>query len=306
MTSETHTEQATVLVIGEALIDAVNTNGHTKEHPGGSPANVALGLIRLGVPTSLLTKIGNDARGKAITNHLKRAGVSVDPASTGPAPTSLATATIGADGSAHYDFDLHWSFSTPSSPTRHHLIHTGSAASFDLRGWKELFDYIESKSDESLITYDPNIRPALLGDRVDAVDRFETWCKITDAVKLSAEDTEWLYPGHGPDAVADRILGLGTALVAITAGDAGSSLYTGSRSVTIPPIPTTVIDTIGAGDSYMSALILGLLSTPMYSLDRKAMERIGQAAARAAAITVSRAGANPPTLTEILQSDQPN
>jgi fructokinase len=115
-----------------------------------------------------------------------------------------------------------------------------------------------------------------------------------------------LYPGHGPDAVADRILGLGTSLVSITAGNAGSNLYSDSHSVIIPPIRTTVVDIIGAGDSYMSALILGLLSTPMHSLDRKAMERIGHAAARAAAITVSREGANPPTLTEFLQSDRTN
>jgi hypothetical protein len=162
MNLDQNADPVSVLVIGEALIDAVNRDGNTTEHPGGSPANVALGLSRLGVATSLLTKIGNDPRGNAITSHLQEASVLIDPASAGPEPTSLATATIEADGSAHYDFDLHWSFNAPETPTRHQLLHTGSVASFHPRGSKELLAYVEAKAEESLVTYDPNIRPALL------------------------------------------------------------------------------------------------------------------------------------------------
>lgn len=294
---------AKVLVIGEALIDVVNKNGTTNEHPGGSPANVALGLSRLGVATSLLSKIGNDVRGNAIKDHLNESGVAIDPASSSPEPTSIATATIDNDGSARYNFDLHWTFNTLPTPKLHQIIHTGSVASFHPQSWKNLHTFIASKAQKSLVTYDPNIRPDLAGERADAISCFESWCQIAHVVKLSDEDAQWLYPSLGIDVVADRIIELGAALVAITAGSAGSHLYSSAHSVDIPPIPTTVVDTIGAGDSYMSALIFGLLGTTLNSLDRETIGQIGQRAANAAAITVSREGANPPTLSELRKSN---
>lgn len=292
---------AKVLVIGEALIDVVNKNGTTNEHPGGSPANVALGLSRLGVSTSLLTKLGNDVRGNTIKDHLNESGVVIDPASSSPEPTSVATATIDNDGSAHYNFELHWTFNSLPTSNQHQIIHTGSVASFHPQSWKKLHTFIASKAQESVVTYDANIRPDLVGERADAINCFESWCQIAHVVKLSDEDAQWLYPGLGIDVVANRILNLGATLVAITAGSAGSHLYSSAHSVDIPPIPTSVVDTIGAGDSYMSALILGLLGTTLNVLDRETIEQIGQRAANAAAITVSREGANPPTLPALLQ-----
>ena len=101
-------ESLDVMVVGEALIDVVSRPDGDVEHPGGSPANVAYGLGRLGVRAGLLTAIGDDARGAAIEAHLAGAGVVLLPGARSLERTASATATIAADGSASYVFDIDW------------------------------------------------------------------------------------------------------------------------------------------------------------------------------------------------------
>ncbi|WP_115790139.1 carbohydrate kinase family protein [Arthrobacter silvisoli] len=296
---------ADVVVIGEALIDVVTTSNGTVEHPGGSPANVAYGLGRLGVRASLLTSIGDDERGAAISRHLSSAGVSLLPGSISAGRTASATATLASDGSASYEFDISWELAPVAPASLPRILHTGSIASFLSPGAGAVRTLLEQSYRETLVTYDPNIRPALLGTHAEALTIFEDLVPLTDVVKLSDEDARWLYPGLGLDDAADRILGLGADLAVITRGAEGSLLATPANRLHVPAVKTVVADTIGAGDSYMAALIYGLLSRSSDGLAPAVLELLGRTASKAAAITVSRPGANPPTTEELAAEPVP-
>ena len=288
-----------VVVIGEALIDVVTTPNSQEEHPGGSPANVAYGLGRLGVATGLLTAIAPDARGTSIEDHLRKAGVTLLPGSKSLTRTATATATLGSDGSAAYDFDIHWDLPPAMPAYSPKILHTGSIATFLNPGAGTVKALLEQAHQQCIITYDPNIRPSLLGSQAEAKATFEELVALTDVVKLSDEDAHWLYPGKTLEETADHILRLGTGLTVITKGAEGALFTSPAATIMSPAAKATVVDTIGAGDSYMAALILRLLTRSTEGFSPASMEQLGHTAAAAAAITVQRAGANPPTLDEL-------
>lgn len=288
-----------VMVVGEALIDVVTMSHGTVEHPGGSPANVAYGLGRLGVTTGLLTAIGPDARGDSIEIHLRSAGVVLLPGSRSLTRTASATATLEPDGSARYDFDITWDLAPAVPAFVPKILHTGSIATFLKPGAGAVRSLLEQAHRDCMITYDPNIRPALLGSHAEAKATFEELVPLTDVVKLSDEDAQWLYPQKSLDEIAAHILGLGTGLTVITKGADGSQFTTSAANISIPAVKSRVADTIGAGDSYMSALILGFLTRGTEGFAPAVLEQLGHTAAAAAAITVQRPGANPPTLEEL-------
>ena len=152
-----------VVVVSEALIDVVHTGNGVTEHPGGSPANVAYGLARLDISTGFLTSIGTDSRGVAISSHLSGAGVYILPGCQSAAATSTATATLADDGAATYAFDLAWEL-PPVAPTYFPtLLHAGSIASFLAPGAAGVKSLLQHCAGTSTVTYDPNIRPELLG-----------------------------------------------------------------------------------------------------------------------------------------------
>ncbi|MDQ1082472.1 MULTISPECIES: carbohydrate kinase [Microbacterium] len=285
------------LVIGEALMDITRTPlGGDAEHVGGSPANVALGLGRLGRSVALLTQLGDDDRGDRIRGHLGASGVQVVGA---PADhTSTAVATIGPDGSAEYDFDITWGrFESPSDLTSR-VIHTGSLAVFLAPGADAVDEVLRAAPAGTTITLDPNIRPALVGAREPAVARFEALARRSQVVKMSDEDADFLFPGESIDAVLDRLLHGAVKLAAVTRGAAGSVLASAHGRVAVPAPRVNVIDTIGAGDTFMVSLIDDVLSDPDATgggLDEDALTRIGTRAVELAAITVARAGADLPT-----------
>lgn len=288
-----------VLVVGEALIDVVNSPEGVSEHPGGSPANVAYGLGRLGIQTSFHTSIGRDPRGRAIAAHLNSAGVELLPGAYRDSPTATATATLSADGSASYQFDISWDPSRIAAPILPRILHAGSIASFLAPGDAVVSELVAQAHRRCLITYDPNIRPALLGSAWEARSTFEDLAAFANVIKLSNEDAAWLYPELTAEEAGKRILRLGPGMVVTTLGADGSLLMTPHGSVHVPAFPSPVVDTIGAGDSYMAALIYGLLARGTHGLTPQAQERLGRTAAAAAAITVSRKGAAPPTAGEL-------
>ncbi|MGF6832286.1 fructokinase [Paenarthrobacter sp. TE4293] len=292
-----------VTVVGEALIDVVTTPNHRSEHPGGSPANVAYGLARLGVPTGLLTALGPDIRGKTIESHLSSAGVVLLPGSRSLKQTASATATLTPDGSAHYDFDITWDLDPCTPAAFPKILHTGSIATFLEPGAGVVKSLLEQTHGHCLMTYDPNIRPALLGSHQEAKALFEDFVALTDVVKLSDEDAQWLYPGKSTGETAAHILGLGARMCVITKGAQGSQFTTPAVDISIPAVRTTVADTIGAGDSFMSALIFGLLNRSTGVFTPAVVEQLGRLATAAAAITVHRPGAHPPTLEELNAMD---
>lgn len=288
-----------VVVVGEALTDVVVTAGGTSEHPGGSPANVAYGLGRLGVSTGLLTALGDDARGAAIEKHLRSADVTVLPGAYSLDRTSSATATLAQDGSASYAFDVVWDLDPVAPASIPKVVHTGSIATFLAPGADAVKTLLQHCRHDCTITYDPNVRPALLGSHAEALSTFEDLINITDVVKLSDEDATWLYPRMNLDDIATRLLGLGARLAVITQGSQGSLLATPATRLNIPAVQSTVADTIGAGDSYMAALIMGLLTRSTDGFAPAVLEQVGRTASMAAAITVRRPGANPPTTDEL-------
>jgi len=289
-----------VLVIGEALVDIVVTGDGSTEHPGGSPANVALGLARRGRDVDLLTRLGGDPRASMIVRHLERSGVEVLSASFTDRATSLARATLGDDGSARYDFDIDWRVPASLPDQRPDLVHTGSLAAFLEPGAAQLVTLLDELR-PAVVTLDPNIRPDLL-DHAPAVAQFEALTARATIVKLSDEDAAWLYPGKTIEAVLSRIRSLGPRLVACTLGADGAVLVAEEAQVRVPAVSVAVADTIGAGDAFMAALIDDYL-TESGASDRVRLEHIGRRAASAAAITVSRPGADLPWASELVRTD---
>ncbi|WP_305738752.1 carbohydrate kinase [Curtobacterium sp. A7_M15] len=273
----------------------------TREIPGGSPANVALGLGRLGVPVEFATWLGDDARGHQIADHLEASGVELVPGVFGATRTSAATVRLAPDGQPSYEFGIEWDL--PHLPDTPRWLHIGSIGAFLQPGAGKVRELVQrTAAAGGIVSFDPNIRPALLGDAVAERVRFEQLAADTTVLKLSDEDAAWLYPGDSADVVLDRLLELGVTLVAITTGAAGATLATTRERVAVPGERVDVVDTVGAGDTYMATLIWQLQDTigTLDALDSIALKRLGQVSASAAAITVSRRGADLPTADDVL------
>ena len=289
-----------VLVVGEALIDIVEGDDGVRELVGGSPANVAVGLARQGHGVHLLTRLGRDQRGERIAAQLEDSALVVDDRSWTDAPTSTARARLQPDGSARYEFDIDWHV-----PVTHRdglrALHTGSIALFLEPGGADVLEILRRASSSTFVSVDPNIRPALVGERAAAQERFEQAAAHADLVKLSDEDAEWLYPDHTAHDVLTHLAGLGDGarLAVMTRGGAGALGLGPGGFTEVPALPVTVADTIGAGDAYMASLISSALDDPAVCTDAEAFEAALRRAAVMAGITVSRAGANPPTRAEI-------
>lgn len=208
------------------------------------------------------------------------------------ARTSTATATIGADGQASYEFDIRWQRLRADFGSLPRLLHTGSIAAFVQPGADSVLEIVASLPEDVVVTVDPNIRPALVGDARAARRRFEALGRFADIVKLSDEDAAFLYPEEALDAVVDRVLGWGVRIAAVTRGGKGAILASADGSVSIPAAPVEVVDTIGAGDTFMVGLIDGYLDSDV--TDDSALHALGSAAAALAAQTVGRAGADLP------------
>ncbi|WP_426311269.1 carbohydrate kinase family protein [Cellulosimicrobium sp. E-16] len=299
-----------VLVVGEALIDVVHrADGSVDEHPGGSLANVALTLGRLGRDARLATWLGPDERGDAIRAWLDDSAVTLAPGSTDADRTSVATAHLDAHGAATYEFDLEWRVPAGTAPAAGTLaVHTGSIAAVLEPGASDVRALVAAARDTATITYDPNARPALMGDPADALARIEALVDLADVVKVSDEDVAWLVPGADPVAVAHRWLALGPALVVVTFGGEGAVAVTAAGEQRVAAPRVSVVDTVGAGDSFMGALVDGLWDAGLLGADRREALRAIDAAtlaallercAAVAAVTVSRAGANPPRRAEL-------
>ena len=285
-----------VLVVGEALMDVVNRDGSRVEHPGGSAANVALGLGRLGVATALLTHLAADDRSRSLAGHLEASGVHVLASSVTAERASSAVATIEPSGAASYEFDVSWALpgALPSGSAR--VLHLGPLPAF-LSPWEELDALIERVGPRE-ITFDPNIRPALIGSRDAVLPRFEEVARRASVVKLSDEDAGWLYPGLPVEKLLDTLLAWGARLAVVTRGAEGAVLATPSHRLSVAAAPVRVVDTIGAGDTFMASLI-GSVARGGSDLPEARLLAVAEEARTAAAITASRAGADLPWASEL-------
>jgi fructokinase len=294
-----------IAVIGEALVDVLHQEDAAHIVPGGSPMNVAVGLARLGRPTRFVSALGEDEHGALIRRHLSANSVSIDADKL--ERTSTAQATIGPDGSATYDFDIHWQLQEPWVSVQTPLLHIGSIAAVLEPGASTVASAAHNRPSSTLLSIDPNIRPGIIGDRAEALAALESLFATADIVKMSDEDSSWLYPDLSPDGVLDHMLDLGAELAVITHGATGARIATPCDRLSAQAPQVTVADTIGAGDSFMAGLIHSFLqeSEPLTTLGREQLDRIARFASRCAAVTVSRVGANPPSISELALDSTP-
>ena len=303
------------LVVGEALIDVIHhDDGTVARFPAGSPTNVALGLARLGHDVTELTYLGADADGELVRELLRGEGVREHPAALTAVATSVADVRLGPEGDARYDFAVTWDAPTAIDWTGIDVVHAGSIALALQPGAEHVRELLENRPAGVRVTIDPNVRPAFL-PRESAAERIDPFLRLADVVKLSDVDAEYLYPGLAPEGVLDRILGLGVRVAALTRGAEGAILATIDARVTVPALARRVVDTVGAGDSFMAALVSAIAgagagsgSAPetapgSWDPTRDELQEFARFAARASAVTVSRAGPDLPTRADLAAAE---
>lgn len=301
-----------LLCLGEALIDIVERDGcRPSEHVGGSLLNVAVGAATLGVPTALASWWGRDPRGDRLAQAVRAAGVRVVPGTDGAPRTPTARATVDADGHADYDFDLSWE--VPGLPAASGIghVHTGSLSVTVEPGGTQVANAVAGLRGTATVSYDPNVRPAIMGSPAGVRKRIEALVASSDVVKASDEDLAWLYPDADPETIIRTWVALGPALVVVTRG-ADGALARLAREVSglkVAAPAVMVADTVGAGDSFMAGLLAGLWDAGLLG-DLDAADRLHRArweeiesplrqAACASALTVGRAGAYAPTAEDV-------
>lgn len=308
-----------IVVCGEALVDVVATAppgvGGGQLPPlqpalGGGPFNVAITLGRLGSAVSFCSAVSTDDYGEAVMSALRHSGVGTTLVQRRAEPTSLALATIGADGAAHYSFYVEGTadrFVADPGPFAPTVAAVGfGTLSLVLEPGASVYEATMRRCHEEgrLVVCDPNIRSAVIADADAYRARFASWMNAVDVVKLSDEDAEWLGRGPNGSRPADW-LDAGVCAVLVTAGADGIDVVTASGTSRIPAPRVTVADTIGAGDSIMGAILNqldragALSSAAVRGLDDQQWREVARFAVKVAGITVSRPGADPPWASEL-------
>ena len=250
-----------------------------------------------------LTHIGRDDRGRRIADYIEASGVQLVSGSFGAARTPTVLARLDASGAADYVFDIEWALTGTPEVTPPLVAHTGSIAAFLDPGCLATAALLDTYRTSATVTYDPNVRPALIHDHQQAVDRINRIVEKADVVKASDEDLRWIDPKREPEQTAETWLGLGPSIVAVTMGGRGALAMCAAGTVQVPAPTVQVVDTVGAGDSFMTGLIDALWELDLLGATRRAtlarvsaadLERVATAAARMAAVTVTRAGADLP------------
>lgn len=301
-----------IVVGGEALVDLVDDHGLTSPVPGGGPFNTAIALGRLAIPVAFLGTLSRDDYGSMLARLLKDAGVDVSLVRWSDAPTPLAVVHRQDDGESTYTFQLTETSLTdlppdtvPPLPEHVWAIHVGTlglAVDPPAAAYEALLD---REAGRRTIVLDPNVRPAVFGDRVSYRARFERLASVADVVKLSDDDAAWIYPELALADALERVLGLGPRLVAITLGTAGAVAASPDGHARVAAVSVTVADTVGAGDSFGAALLAALIDRDALGpaatrpLDNALIEEAVTYAVTASAITCTRRGAVPPSRAEI-------
>jgi fructokinase len=301
-------------VIGEALVDLVpgGQRGDYHAHPGGSPFNVAVGLARLRNRTALMARLADNGFGQLLRDVATAEGIDLSAAPRATQPTTLAVVSVDRPGHATYDFyvegtaDWQWTVAELDGlPAGTEILHFGSIASWTPPGG-ELIDQVVGEARAAamvLVSYDPNVRPSVLGERARGRELVERGVRHAHVVKASREDLEWLYPSHSVDEVAPRWNELGAALVVITDGADGAIAYReGAGPLRRPGRRVMVADTIGAGDAFTAGLLSGLARRDLHAPEKLATASdaaLGAAVDEAvlvSSVTCERVGADPPRL----------
>lgn len=297
-----------VLVMGEALTDLVpDEDGRLLPHPGGAPANVAAGLARLGVRTAFAGVLGGDAFALAHEARLATAGVELDLCGRSALPTALAVASLAPTGT-RYDFHLDDTATFRLTPQvieleRFRAVYVGGLAAVVHPAADAVAETACAAADSTLLVVDPNVREDRTVDPEAGLSRLRDLCTLAHVVKASDEDVQTLWPESTPDASCRR-LAAGGRLVVLTRGLRGSTAFLPSGvEVSVPAVPVTVVNTIGAGDAFMAGLLAGLAARAAVpggqSTDITAAQArdLLEGGARAAALVCAQSGSDASLLT---------
>jgi len=305
------------VVCGEALFDVFAT-GETPTgmamdaRIGGSPFNVAIGLARLGQPVAFLSQISRGFLGERLMRALLAEGVAASTVQRSDAPTTLSLIGVDAQGVPSYAFygegcadRLLDESALAALPAGVKAINFGSYATVVGSTAATQRTLVKRAQGHALIAYDPNIR-------LNVEPRLEVWrtqiewmLPRTQLLKVSDEDLRLVWPGLAPAEFAARALAQGVALVVVTRGSEGASGWTAAAQVDVPPVQVAVVDTVGAGDTFQAALLTwlaerdALAAASLAALSKDALAQALGFAARAAAITCSRRGADMPRRAEL-------
>jgi fructokinase len=304
------------VVCGEALWDLYGTesaSGLTFDaRIGGSPFNVAVGLARLGQQAALLTGLSTDRLGRRLLARLEAEGVATTHVVRNDRPTTLSLVELADDGSPAYAFygegaadravgaaDL------PALGADVWGLHAGSFSLVAEPVGSSLLTFFERARNGRLLTLDPNVRLTAEPDLSLWRRRIDAFVRLSDLVKVSAEDLDLLHPGVPHAEIVAGWRQAGASLVIVTRGVAGAEAYGPFGRVETPGLPVEVVDTVGAGDSFMAAVAAGLAERGLRSRERLTCIAADEAAAllvfatAAAAVTCARRGADPPRRDEL-------
>jgi fructokinase len=295
-----------IWVCGEVLIDILPTGPVV----GGGPANTAKALARLGHTVDFIDGISTDAYGISARKELARDGVGLALSLISDKPTCTATVTLDSKGSASYEFlidatatfDFNNSWLPDPEMLKPSVLHIGTLVTIVEPASTILYEWAIKCAEYAPIVFDPNVRSSVVSDRQKYCLAVEKWAAISSVIKLSDDDISWLYPNESMDEVAKRWIANGSSLVVITRGANGIIGYTEHGYEEVGGAKVNVVDTVGAGDTVGAILVEGIITHSVNGLQGQVLNAVLHRAAIAAGITVSRAGAQPPRLHELVEA----
>ena len=296
-----------VWVCGEVLIDLIPDGTERKVVVGGGPANTAKALAKLGIATQFIDGISSDQYGQMALKELQQDGVLLDYVNSSDKPTALAIISLSNAGAATYEFVINETATFDFSHTwlpdpftlKPALLHIGTLVTAIEPAASILHEWASQVAEVAPVVFDPNIRPAVMGNRDLYVAAVEKWVAISACVKVSDDDLYWLYPDEKIESVVNRWLSDGVALVVVTYGAKGITGYTSSGSVAVDAVKVEVVDTVGAGDTVGAVLVEAIIEKGLSNLTGDLLRDALARAVKAAAITCSRTGARPPSKMEL-------
>jgi fructokinase len=301
-----------IAVIGEAIADAFPQPSSypgildLQVRPGGSPANTAVALGRLGTPTRFVGRLSRGVLGTLLADHLRASRVDLSASLLAEGAASLAIAQVDAEGSSSYDFYLRgatdWDWTPeeldPARVAGSCCVHTGSLALALPPGGPLIERLLARVRSGATVSIDPNARPGIV-PAVQYREAIARWARLADILRLSDEDLAVLRPdGDFPRACAEWHAA-GVRLVVLTRGARGAIASLSGTPVAVPAVPADLVDTVGAGDSFTAGLLYSLrrdgqLDTRLAATTPEDVRRGMSFAARVAAFTCSVRGADPP------------
>jgi fructokinase len=296
-----------IWVCGEVLIDLIPRGEKKIAIVGGGPANTAKALALLGFDSYFIDGISNDAYGEKAKAELLYAGVNLKYAHFTDKPTCTADVSLDSagvasyvfaiDGSATFDFSHDW-LPDPIE-IKPAVLQIGTLATIVEPAATILLEWARKVAQVAPIVFDPNIRSSVVSDRTKYQAAVARWTAISAVIKVSEDDLAWLYPDREQLDIAAQWLNEGAQLVIITKGSYGLIGITKEGSVTVPGVKVEVADTVGAGDTVGAIVVEAIVERGLSTLHGDVMREVLTRAAKAASITCSRAGANPPSRAEI-------